>query len=235
MRRTYTFDEVALVPQYNNIPSRTEPSLRTWLTRDIEMSMPLVPANMDTVLGEELAEVLLEVGAIPIFHRFTDLDAQRRWVKRYAGKTLVSAGMHQTNQINELLELGALGVCIDVAHGHSEQMLKFIETLKRDHPIRASTAQKFEQIVPLRLILRLHELDQQFFKRGSPLGASPSVNEDSVDEAQQSQYQPEPDNKSGQAEYEENGDTHLGQLDGYRNLVSSTAGHVPFAGKPPQQ
>lgn len=134
MRRTHTFDEVALVPQYNNIPSRTEPSLKTWLTREVEVEIPLIAANMDTVIGPDLAERLLSNGTYPIFHRFSDLDAQRNWVRKYPGRTFVSAGMHQVNQISELLDLGALGVCVDVAHGHSEQMFRFLETMKKTHP-----------------------------------------------------------------------------------------------------
>ena len=70
MRRTYTFDEVALVPQFNNIPSRTEPSLQTWLSRDRRVDIPLVASNMDSVIGEQLAEVLLAHGTLPIYHRF---------------------------------------------------------------------------------------------------------------------------------------------------------------------
>ena len=134
MRRTFTFDEIALVPQYNNIPSRTEPSLETWMTTTTRVSMPLVPANMDTVIGSDLADVIIDNGGYPVFHRFTELSGQREWVERYPEKTYISAGMHQSNQIRELLERGARGVCIDVAHGHSEQMLRFLEQLKRDFP-----------------------------------------------------------------------------------------------------
>ena len=72
MRRTYTFDEVALVPQFNNIPSRTEPDLQSWLTRGRRVSVPLVAANMDTVIGPELAELLIANGTVPIFHRFAE-------------------------------------------------------------------------------------------------------------------------------------------------------------------
>ena len=34
MRHALTYDDVALVPQFNNIPSRTEPSLESWLTKN---------------------------------------------------------------------------------------------------------------------------------------------------------------------------------------------------------
>ena len=134
MRRSYTFDEVALVPQFNNIPSRTEPGLSTWITRHRKVDIPLVAANMDSVVGEELAEVLISNGTLPIHHRFTDFDEQRGWVRRFAGRTFISCGMHSMNEVCELLDLGAVGACIDIAHGHSDQMMRFVESLKKSHP-----------------------------------------------------------------------------------------------------
>lgn len=67
LRRGYTFDDVALVPQFNNVPSRTEPSLESWLTKDRKIQIPLIASNMDSVIGEELAHILLENGSMPIF------------------------------------------------------------------------------------------------------------------------------------------------------------------------
>ncbi len=134
MRRTYTFDEVALVPQFNNIPSRTEPTLETWLTRERRIAIPLVAANMESVIGEPLADLLLENGSIPIFHRFCDLERQRAWVRRYGERSFVSCGIRDLEAARELLELGAAGVCIDIAHGHSDQMIRLIEALKSSHP-----------------------------------------------------------------------------------------------------
>ena len=134
MRRAYTFDEVALVPQFNNIPSRTEPDLETWLTRNRKVAIPLVAANMDSVIGPELAEILVDNGTVPIFHRFTDLGCQRRWVERFGDRTIISSGLKGIDRIRELLELGAAGACIDVAHGHSETMMDFVESLKSSHP-----------------------------------------------------------------------------------------------------
>jgi IMP dehydrogenase len=134
-KKAYTFDDVALVPQFNNIPSRTEPSLETWLTRDRKIQIPLVASNMDTVIGEELAEVLLQNGSIPIFHRFTSIEVQMEWIKKYRDKTFISCGIqtHKLADIHRLLDLGALGVCIDVAHGHSSRMFDVISELKKNH------------------------------------------------------------------------------------------------------
>jgi IMP dehydrogenase len=134
MRKTYTFDDVALVPQFNNILSRTEPSLATWLTRDKKIDIPLVNANMDAVINEEMAQLLLQEGTIPIFHRFTSLDKQKEWVKRFGAKVFVSCGLNNIAETRQLLDCGAVGVCIDVAHGHSLMMMKFIGELKKSHP-----------------------------------------------------------------------------------------------------
>src|SRR5262249_21977019 len=119
MRKAYTFDDVALVPQFNNVPSRTEPLLETWLTKNRKMRIPVICSNMDTAINEDLAEILIEEGSIPIFHRFTDKETQERWVKKYRDKTFISCGILKIEETRQLLDLGALGACIDVAHGHS--------------------------------------------------------------------------------------------------------------------
>ena len=134
MRHALTYDDVALVPQFNNIPSRTEPSLESWLTRKLKVGIPLLASNMDTVIGEPLADILLAQGSIPIFHRFTSFEEQQKWVKKYPNKTFVSCGIQKLDETRKLLDLGALGACIDVAHGHSERMFKHIQELKKSHP-----------------------------------------------------------------------------------------------------
>jgi len=134
MRHALTYDDVALVPQFNNIPSRTEPSLESWLTRNMKISIPLIAANMDTVIGEELADLLIAQGSFPIFHRFTSPEDQIKWVKKYGKNTFVSCGIGKLDETRHLLDLGAVGVCIDVAHGHSDRMFHHIQELKRTHP-----------------------------------------------------------------------------------------------------
>ncbi len=133
-RKAYTFDDVALVPQFNNVPSRTEPLLETWLTKNRKMNIPIICSNMDTAISDELADILIEAGSIPIFHRFTNMEAQERWVKKYIEKTFISCGILKIDETRKLLDLGAIGVCIDVAHGHSDKMFRYIQELKRTHP-----------------------------------------------------------------------------------------------------
>lgn len=134
IRKAFTFDDVALVPQYNNIPSRTEPNLFSWLTKEIKIEIPLLASPMDTVISSELADILIENGSIPIFHRFSDSQTQIDWVKKYTQKTFISCGLRDLDFTRKLLDYGAKGVCVDVAHGHSDQMFRFVEALKSTHP-----------------------------------------------------------------------------------------------------
>lgn len=135
MRKAYTFDDVALVPQYNNIPSRTEPTLETWLTTKRKIGIPLLASNMDTVISPDLARVLIDEGSLPIFHRFLPFDLQLKLVKEFQGTCYISCGLNtDLHEILGLIDAGALGVCIDIAHGHSDRMIHFIQNLKRANP-----------------------------------------------------------------------------------------------------
>lgn len=142
IKRYLTFDDVALVPQFNNIPSRTEPSLETWLTKDLKIGIPLIASNMDSVIGEELADILVQNKSMPIFHRFTDFETQSKWVKKYGANTFISCGIYKDkiDATRKLLDLGAAGVCIDVAHGHSDRMFHMIQEIKKTHPDKAVIA-----------------------------------------------------------------------------------------------
>lgn len=132
MRKVLTFDDVALVPQYSNISSRTEPDLSTWLFKDKKIGMPLLAANMDTVICDDLADVLLANGGFPIFHRFTDIEQQRIWIKKYS-QCSISTGLNNEH-LEDFIGLGAKVITFDIAHGHCKQMLNEIEFIKTKYP-----------------------------------------------------------------------------------------------------
>jgi IMP dehydrogenase len=136
MREALTFDDVGLVPRYNNVDSRVDPSidLSTWLTKKLKVGMPLVPANMDTVISSELAQVIVKNGGIPIFHRFTSFETQKAWVEEFEGKVILSCGVGKFDEISRFADLGPAGICIDVAHGHSSQMVRMVGNLKKHYP-----------------------------------------------------------------------------------------------------
>jgi len=126
---------VTLIPQYNNIPSRTEPILKTWISRRYEMKIPIIAANMDSVIGDDLADVLIEHGSIPIFHRFTSYEQQWNWGKKYGSNCFLSCGLNNIDQTIKLLkETDIKGMCIDIAHAHSSTMKNFLLELKQHIP-----------------------------------------------------------------------------------------------------
>ncbi len=70
-----TFDDVLLVPQYSEtLPKQT--SVKTNLTRNVKLNIPLVSAAMDTVTEHELAIVLALYGGMGIIHKNMTPDQQ---------------------------------------------------------------------------------------------------------------------------------------------------------------
>lgn len=134
--KAYTFDDIALVPSLNSIKSRLHVSLDTNLTKNIRMNNPLIPANMDTVISFKMAEKVIEQGGIPIFHRFCKLEEQIKFCKTYPESCFVSCGVSddEINKLEILFKNGAIGVCIDIAHGHSTIMTKIIRDIKKLYP-----------------------------------------------------------------------------------------------------
>jgi IMP dehydrogenase/GMP reductase len=131
MKKALTFDDVALVPQFNNVPSRTEPSLSTWLTTKTKIKIPILAANMDTVIGKGLANVLIDNGTFPIFHRFAKHEELISLAKEFNESCYMSIGMNEQESLLEhYSKSGVRGVCIDIAHGHDSRMLDLVRHLK---------------------------------------------------------------------------------------------------------
>ena len=68
IHKALTFDDVLLVPAHSYIMPR-DVSLRTRLTRNITLNLPLVSAAMDTVTESRLAIALAQEGGIGIIHK----------------------------------------------------------------------------------------------------------------------------------------------------------------------
>ena len=66
--KAYTFDDLLLVPAHSAILPR-DTSLKTRLTRNIALNIPLVSAAMDTVTESQLAIALAQEGGIGIVHK----------------------------------------------------------------------------------------------------------------------------------------------------------------------
>jgi|TARA_B110000305_G_scaffold242214_1_gene321399 IMP dehydrogenase len=76
-----TFDDVLLVPSYSNVVP-TNVSLKTRVTRNIELNMPLLAAAMDTVTESALAIAMAQEGGLGILHKNMTIQQQAEEVRK---------------------------------------------------------------------------------------------------------------------------------------------------------
>jgi IMP dehydrogenase len=74
-QKALTFDDVLLLPAHSSVLPR-DVSLRTQLTRNITLNIPLLSAAMDTVTESRLAIALAQEGGIGIIHKNMTAKAQ---------------------------------------------------------------------------------------------------------------------------------------------------------------
>ena len=80
-KEALTFDDVLLQPDYSDVLPR-EVELKTWVTREISLNIPLLSAAMDTVTEARLAIALAQEGGIGVIHKNMSPEAQAREVRR---------------------------------------------------------------------------------------------------------------------------------------------------------
>ena len=76
-----TFDDVLLIPQRSDVTPEAV-DVRTRLTRDIGLNIPVVSSPMDTVTESRLAIALAEEGGIGVIHRNLSIEDQCREVRK---------------------------------------------------------------------------------------------------------------------------------------------------------
>ncbi|EEF22317.1 inosine-5-monophosphate dehydrogenase, putative [Ricinus communis] len=108
VQEALTFDDVLLVPSYSEVTAK-DVSLKTRLTRNIELNIPLVSAAMDTVTEARLAIALAQEGGIGIIHKSMGIEAQAREVravkKHESGVVKDPITIDASAPIRELIEL----------------------------------------------------------------------------------------------------------------------------------
>mgnify|MGYP001619708179 CR=1 FL=1 len=108
IQKALTFDDVLLLPAHSNVLPR-EVSLRTQLTRNISLNIPLLSAAMDTVTEARLAIALAQEGGIGIVHKNMTAKEQAvhvAKVKRFESgvvKDPISVASHMT--VRDVLNL----------------------------------------------------------------------------------------------------------------------------------
>ncbi|MFG5142617.1 IMP dehydrogenase, partial [Campylobacter lari] len=81
IKRALTFEDVLLVPQYSEVLPK-EVDIKTKLTKNITLNMPLISAAMDTVTEHRAAIMMARLGGIGVIHKNMDIASQVREIKR---------------------------------------------------------------------------------------------------------------------------------------------------------
>ena len=80
-KQAFTFDDVLLVPQKSTVLPR-DVDLRTRLTKDIGLNIPILSAAMDTVTESDMAIALARTGGMGIIHKNLTIEDQSNVVNR---------------------------------------------------------------------------------------------------------------------------------------------------------
>jgi IMP dehydrogenase len=81
VQEALTFDDVLLIPGYSEVLPK-DVSLKTKITKDIELNIPLTSSAMDTVTEHRMAIALAQEGGIGIVHKNLTIEEQAREVRR---------------------------------------------------------------------------------------------------------------------------------------------------------
>ena len=134
----FDYDNILLLPRKCRVESRSECDASVTLGAR-SFRLPVVPANMKTVVDESICLWLAQNGYFYVMHRF-DLD-NVQFVKDMHAKGVfasISLGVKKPDYdtVDQLTDAGLAPeyVTIDIAHGHADTVKNMIAYLKKKLP-----------------------------------------------------------------------------------------------------
>ncbi len=133
----FDYEDIQLIPNKCIISSRSEADTQVTLG-DYTFKLPVIPANMQTIVDENIAEYLAKNGYFYIMHRF-DEEARKPFVERMHDQGLIasiSVGVkdYEYDFVTSLKEDAPEFITIDIAHGHSDSVINMIQHIKKELP-----------------------------------------------------------------------------------------------------
>lgn len=135
----FDYEDIQLIPNKCIVNSRSECDTTTQFGKH-HFKLPVVPANMQTIIDESLAIKLAENGYFYIMHRFTP-ESRLPFVQMMNEKRLISSisvGVKE-NEYHLIVDLANHRlvpdyITIDIAHGHSNAVINMIKHIKKYLP-----------------------------------------------------------------------------------------------------
>lgn len=137
--KIFDYEDIQLIPNKCIVNSRSECDTTVQFGPKT-FKLPVVPANMQTVMNESLAEWFAENDYFYIMHRF-DEAGRIPFIKKMQNKGLfasISVGVKETEfEFIEKLKTEHLipeYITIDIAHGHANSVINMIKHIKKHIP-----------------------------------------------------------------------------------------------------
>lgn len=139
MDNVFDYEDIQLIPAKCIVESRSECDTSVTLGGHT-FKLPVVPANMQTIIDESIALKLAESGYFYIMHRFNP-EKRADFIKNMQGRSLIasiSVGVKEEEYafVEELAAANLVPefITIDIAHGHSNAVIRMIQHIKKNLP-----------------------------------------------------------------------------------------------------
>lgn len=139
MENVFDYEDIQLIPAKCVVDSRSECDTTATLGKHT-FRLPVVPANMQTIIDENIATYLAENNYFYVMHRF-EPETREAFIKKMQEQNLIASisvgvkedeygfieGLASKNLVPEF-------ITIDIAHGHSNAVIRMIQHIKKHLP-----------------------------------------------------------------------------------------------------
>jgi IMP dehydrogenase/GMP reductase len=135
MEKSLGFENIAIKQKKNICKSRLDVNIESEVIRGVKLQIPIIAANMSTVVNSEFCIKLYKLGGLGILHRADSEENLIKSTKKVAKEchlVPVSIGIdnNQFDLAKLLIKNGANIVTIDIAHGYSDSVLELAKKIK---------------------------------------------------------------------------------------------------------
>lgn len=133
-KEVFDYDDIMLVPGKCVVKSRSEVNVSTFFGKET-FKLPIVPANMSTIVDENTALWLANRGYFYVMHRF-DVDSVEFTKAMHEADEISSISLGIKPADYEILErfrreeISPDYITVDVAHGDSEEVIRMVKTIR---------------------------------------------------------------------------------------------------------